>query len=265
MDLQAEYDNAGKVPDYPDIAARWERDAAAFRGSYAGAELSVPYGSTERQALDLFWPSAGRDVPVLIFVHGGYWQRAHRTVFSHLAQGPLAHGVAVAMPSYDLCPNVSLSALVEQVRDSVAFLYRRLGRRFLVTGHSAGGHLAAMLLATDWPARNCPQDLVPAAMTISGLFDLPPLTHTTINAALGLDDAEARRLSPLFLPRPSGQIHAYVGGKEGREYERQSRSIAEAWCGTWESLPDLHHFNIVEELQKPDSTMVAKALAMLPA
>jgi arylformamidase len=121
-----------------------------------------------------------------------------------------------------------------------------------------------MLLATDWPALGCPDGLVPAAMPISGLFDLVPLTHTTINTALGLDEAEARRLSPLFLEPPRGRIHAYVGGEEGREYERQSRSIADAWGGTWESLPRLHHFNIIEQLQDRDSAMVAKALSLLP-
>ena len=265
MDLQAEYDNGAKVPTYPAIAERWLREAAAFRATHQDAELDIAYGPTERQALDLFWPGTARDGPVAVFVHGGYWQRSHRHAFSHLAQGLLAHGVAVAMPSYDLCPTVTLAALVDQLRDALAFLHRRLGGRFLVTGHSAGGHLAAMLMATDWAAHGAPGDLVPAAMPISGLFDLPPLTHTTVNTALGLDEAEARRLSPLSLPPPGGRLHAWVGGEEGTEYTRQSRSIAEAWAGTWTSLPGMHHFSIVEELQNPHSAMVAKALELLPA
>ncbi len=265
MDLQAEYDNGAKVPTYPVIAERWMTEAAAFRDSHPHSELGVAYGPTERQALDLFWPDAARQGPVVVFVHGGYWQRSHRLAFSHLARGLLAHGVAVAMPSYDLCPAVTLAALVEQVRDSVAFLHRRLGRRFLVAGHSAGGHLAAMLMATDWAARGVPAGIVAAGMPISGLFDLEPITHTTVNTALGLDAAEARRLSPLLMPAPGGPIHAFVGGEEGVEYMRQSRSIAEAWGGSWESLAGLHHFSIVEELQDPGSAMVAKALALVPA
>ena len=264
MDLQAEYDNGAKVPEYPSIAERWSREATAFRRLHPDAELDIPYGTSERQALDLFWPAAGRNVPVVVFVHGGYWQRAHRTMFSHLSQGLLAHGVAVAMPSYDLCPQISLAALVEQVRDSVAFLHGRLGGRFLATGHSAGGHLTAMLMATDWQKRGCPGDLVPVGMPISGLFDLPPIAHTTVNGALGLDEAEAHRLSPLFLRPPGGKLHAYVGGDEGVEYTRQSRSIAEAWGGTWESLPAKHHFSIVEELLNPTSTMVNKAMSLVP-
>jgi arylformamidase len=264
VDLQAEYDNGAKVPGYPAIAERWLREAAAFRDGHAEAELALAYGPTERQALDLFWPDPGRQGPLVVFVHGGYWQRSHRHAFSHLARGLLAHGVAVAMPSYDLCPQVTLTALVEQVRASVAFLHRRLGGRFLVTGHSAGGHLAAMLMATDWAAHGAPPGLVPAAMPISGLFDLEPITHTTVNTALGLNAVEARRLSPMLLPPPGGRIHAWVGGEEGLEYARQSRGIAEAWAGSWQSLPGLHHFSIVEELGNPASAMVAKALDLLP-
>lgn len=265
MYLQAEYDNGAKVPSYPAIAERWMQEAAAFRASHPHSELGVPYGPTERQALDLFWPDAARQGPVAVFIHGGYWQRSHRLAFSHMAQGLLAHGVAVAMPSYDLCPGVTLSQLVEQVRDSVAFLHRRLGRRFLATGHSAGGHLTAMLMATDWRARGVPDGIVAAGMPISGLFDLAPLIQTTVNGALGLDEAEARRLSPLLMKAPGGPIHAYVGGEEGVEYTRQSRSIAEAWGGSWDSLPGLHHFSIVEALQNPGSAMVAKALEVIPA
>ena len=264
MDLQAEYDNGAKVPTYPAYAERWVHEAGAFRDSHPYAELALAYGPTEREALDLFWPGSGRGGPVAVFLHGGYWQRMHRSVFSHLAQGLLAHGVAVAMPSYALCPQVTLATLVEQVRESVVFLYRRLGGRFLATGHSAGGHLATMLMATDWAGRGLPHDLVPAAMPISGLFELEPLTHTTVNAALGLDLAEARRLSPLLLPPPGGRIHAYVGGEEGAEYTRQSRAIAEAWGGSWDSLAGLHHFSVVEALQDPTSAMVAKALALVP-
>ncbi len=264
MNLQAEYDNGAKVPNYPAIAERWLEQAASFRANHRQSELGIPYGPTERQAVDLFWPTIGRKNPVVIFIHGGYWQRSHRLAFSHLAQGLLAHGVAVAMPSYDLSPAVTLATLVEQVRNSVAFLHSRLGGRFLVTGHSAGGHLAAMLMATDWTARGAPVGLVAAGMPISGLFDLEPLTHTTVNTALGLDAIEARRLSPLFMPSPGCRLHAYVGGEEGTEYTRQSRSIAEAWGGTWDSLPGLNHFSIVEQLQDPTSVIVARALELIP-
>jgi len=264
VDLEAEYKNSAKVANAMEIREGWVRDAAAFRGSYPHAELDLSYGPGERQALDLFWPGPSRDAPLAVFVHGGYWQMLDRTVFSHLAQGLLAHGVAVALPSYDLCPTVTLAVMVEQVRNAAAFLALRHERPMLAIGHSAGGHLAAMLLATDWVfTRGLKRGTVKAALPISGLFDLPPLTHTTVNNALGLNEAEARRLSPLFLPPPNLPIHAVVGSTEGVEYTRQSRSIAEAWGGTWEAAEGANHFTVVEPLADPRSTLVATALGML--
>lgn len=263
MDLEAEYNNRAKVADAPAILERLPIEAAAFRGRHAHADLGLAYGPTPRQEMDIFWPQARREGPIALYVHGGYWQRMHRSAFSHFAQGLLAHGVAVAMPSYDLCPQVTLAALVEQVRDSAAFLARRHGRSMLAIGHSAGGHLAAMLLATDWAARGLAVPAIHAALPISGLFDLPPLTHTTVNDAVGLSEAEARRLSPLFLPRPPGRLHAVVGGEEGTEYLRQSRSIAEAWGGSWEAMPGRNHFTAPEPLVDPESDLTKVALELL--
>jgi arylformamidase len=262
MDLQKEYDNRGKVPEAQAIIDRWRGDAAAFRLSHPVTELDLPYGPGERQAIDLFWPDAARTAPIALFVHGGYWAALDRTVFSHLAAGLLAHGVAVAMPSYDLCPAVSLETLVGQVRAAAAFLARRHGQAMLATGHSAGGHLAAMLLATDWTAHGLPRGTIRAALPISGLFDLQPLLSTTVNGPLQLDLGTARRLSPIHLPAPGLRIHAVVGGEEGAEYTRQSRSIAEAWAGTWEALPGENHFSIVRHLADPASALVATALRL---
>jgi arylformamidase len=264
VDLEAEYNNRAKVPKAAEILAGWARDAAAFRASHPHAEYDLSYGPGERQALDLFWPGPSGDAPLAIFVHGGYWQALDRKVFSHLARGLLGHGVAVAMPSYELCPAVTLAVLVEQVRNAAAFLALRHQRTMLATGHSAGGHLAAMLLATDWAfTRGLPRGTVKAALPISGLFDLPPLTHTSVKDALRLTEAEARRLSPLFLPPPNLPLHAIVGGTEGVEYTRQTRSIAEAWDGTWEAVPGANHFTIVAPLADPKSTLVATAVGLL--
>ena len=263
MDLEAEYNNRAKVPDHAAIQARWQQDAAAFRATHAHSEPGLPYGPTARQALDLFWPDAGRTAPLAMFIHGGYWQRNDRSGSSHLAQGLLAHGVAVAMPSYDLCPQVTLAALVEQVREAASFLARRHARPMLAVGHSAGGHLAAMLLATDWRARGLPAPAVTSALPISGLFDLAPLIATSVNVALGLDAATARRLSPLLLPRPAGRLHAVVGGDEGAEYTRQSCRIAEAWGGTWEAAAGCNHFTVLEPLGDPASALVQTALRLL--
>jgi len=262
-DLQREYDNRAKVADFAAIVEGWTRDAAAFRAAHGHAELGLAYGDSERQKLDIFWPGAGREAPLALFFHGGYWQAMDRGFFSHLAAGLGSHGVAVAVPSYDLCPHVSVAEIIEQARKAVAFLHRRHGRRMLAMGHSAGGHLAACLLATDWSARGLPGGIVPAALPISGLFDLAPLLQVKEGAALRLNATEAARLSPLLWPAPGGRLHALVGGEEGPEYLRQSRSIAEAWGGTWEAVPGAHHFSVIAPLAEPGSVLTGRALELL--
>ena len=254
--LEREYNNRAKVPEFAVIAEALRRDASAFRAAHPDSELGVSYGPTERQAMDIFWPAAGRGAPLAIFLHGGYWQSLDRAFFSHLAAGLTARGVGVAMPSYDLCPTVTLAELTEQVRRAAAFLHRRHGRRMTAFGHSAGGHLTAMLMATDWPARGLPPGMIAAGLAISGLFDLVPLIETTINDALRLDLTEARLLSPVLLPPPGLPLHAIVGGTEGPEYERQSRGIAKAWGGIWEVVPDANHFTIIAPLADAQSAIV---------
>ncbi|MDE2333130.1 MAG: alpha/beta hydrolase [Rhodospirillales bacterium] len=261
--LEAEYNNRAKVPGHPAILAGWQADAAAFRAAWTEAETGIAYGSTERSKLDLFWPNERRDARIAMFIHGGYWQGLDRASFSHLARGLLAHGVAVAMPSYDLCPHVTMTIIVEQLRECAGFLARRHGAPVLAAGHSAGGHLAAMIMAADWKERGLATHPAPHALALSGLFDLLPLLRTSINRALQMDRATALSLSPACLPRPGGHIHAMVGGLEGREYERQAREIAAAWGGSSEVLAGHDHFTIVSELADPDSAVVLRAVDLM--
>jgi arylformamidase len=258
-ELAREYDNRAKVPDFAAIVAQWGRDAARFREQTGGA-LDLRYGDGPRQLMDVFGPS---DAPVAMFLHGGYWQAMDRIYFSHLADGLLAHGVAVAMPSYDLCPDVTLARIVAEAREAAAFLHRRTSRPILAMGHSAGGHLAACLLATDWTAHGLPANLVPAALSLSGLFDLMPLLDVKEGAALRLNAAEAARLSPARWPRPAGRIHAIVGMEEGPEYLRQSQAIATAWGGSCEAIAGANHFSILAPLGDPTSGLVATTLRLL--
>jgi arylformamidase len=264
MDLQAEYENRARVPENPAIIAGWQRDAAAFRAQWAEAELGIPYGPGERERLDLFRPGPGEDWPVALFLHGGYWQALDRSFFSHLARGMLAEGVAVAVPSYDLCPQVPLATILDQMRAAAMLLHRRSGRRLLATGHSAGGQLAAMLMATDWRALDprLPVGLVAAGLPISGVFELEPLLPTTIGAGLRLSPAEARALSPRNLASPGLPLHAVVGGAESGEFLRQTRDFAAAWGGTAEVVPGLNHFTILAPLAEPGSPLARRAAAM---
>jgi arylformamidase len=264
MDLEAEYNNRARVPEHPQHIAAWQRDAAAWRAACPAAELDSPYGPGEREKLDLFHPAPGADAPLAIYIHGGYWQALDRSSSSHCARGLNGRGIAVAVPSYDLCPAVGIATIVDQMRAACRMLHARTGRRILAIGHSAGGHLAAMLLATDWRSIDpaLPEDLVHAALPISGVFELEPLLPTSIATALRLTEPEARTLSPRFLPCPGRPIHCLVGGAESDEFIRQSRDMADAWGGRFEAAPGADHFTVIAPLADPASPLVATAEAL---
>ena len=261
VDYEVEYNNRARVPENLAIMAGWAKDAAAFRERHARRTIS--YGAGARQTIDLF--AGNRDGPIVVFIHGGYWQALDGSFFSHLAGGLNAHGISVAIPSYDLCPAVTVDDIIQQMRSAMREL-ARLDRPLVISGHSAGGHLAACLLATDWPALDArlPKDMVVAAYTISGLFDLVPLVETSINKALGLDRATARAASPLFWPPPDhGSLDAMVGGDESAEYFRQSRTIVEQWRRVgiptrFGTVPGANHFTAIAPLADPGSPMVAR-------
>jgi arylformamidase len=261
IDMEREYNNRARVPDHARHMAGWEGDAAAWRAACPRAELALAYGAGERERLDLLQPEAGDDAPLALWIHGGYWKALDRRFSSHCARGLNLRGVAVAVPSYDLCPAVGIGTIVAQMRAACLFLWRRSGRRMLAMGHSAGGHLAAMLLATDWRALDAaaPPDLVHAAFPVSGVFELEPLLGTTIAEGLHLTPDGARALSPRFLPSPGRPLHCVVGGAESGEFIRQSRDMAAAWGGSWEALPGADHFTVVAPFADPDSAVVARA------
>jgi len=261
VDYEVEYNNRARVPENPSLIAGWARDAAAYRER--SAPRSFSYGPGARNTIDLF--PGDDEGPIVVFIHGGYWQALDSSFFSHLAGGLNAHGVSVAFPSYDLCPDVTVDHIVQQMRTASRAL-ARLGRRLVISGHSAGGHLAACMQATDWPAFDAllPEDLVIAAYAISGLFDLEPLVETSINNALRLDRAAARAASPLFWNAPArGSLDAVVGENESSEYFRQSRSIVDIWGAAgvatrFGTIPNANHFTAIAPLADANSAMVAR-------
>jgi arylformamidase len=265
IDYEAEYNNRARVPEHPALIAGWARDAQAWRKSQSFH--TIAYGPGARNTIDVF-PSRGEGAMV-VFIHGGYWQALDGSFFSHLAAGLNAHGISVAIPSYDLCPQVSIDDIIAQMRMAARAL-APLSRRLVVSGHSAGGHLAACLIATDWQSIDTalPQDLVKAAYAISGLFDLGPLVKTSINNALGLDEAAARRASPVFWQPPAhGTLDAVVGGDESAEYFRQSRMIVDAWGQAgietrFAELPGANHFTAIAPLADPNSPMTQRLLEL---
>ena len=193
-DYEIEYNNRRRVPGAGAIAERWKAASAAYRET-AHAELDLRYGPGDRHRYDLFF--ADSDAPLVAYVHGGYWQWGDRTLYSFLAEGLNANGLTVAVPSYSLCPSVSVLDIVGQLRAFLAVLWKRTRAHPLVVGHSAGGHLTAAMVATDWrEVPYVPDDLVRGGIAISGIFDLQPLVTTSINGAIGLDLKTARDASP---------------------------------------------------------------------
>jgi arylformamidase len=246
IDFEAQYNNRALVPDHPAVMQRWRETAEAARSMHPPVEIA--YGPGPREIVDLF--EAGPGAPIAVFLHGGYWQALDKSWFSGLAPALLAHGVSLAIPSYDLCPAVRLGTILGQVRAAVEAVRERTGTRPVVFGHSAGGHMAACMLS---------EGRASAAVAISGVFDLAPLIPTSLNIALDLDDREAAALSPIHWPIPNGStpggtvLDCLVGAEESPEFLRQSRMMADHWAAhgvetRYEALPGLNHFTVLDPL-----------------
>ena len=275
LDLETEYSPRVTVTDHAEIFARWAREAENYRADMlksGKAELGLSYGDTPRQFIDLFLPAAGETAPLVMFIHGGYWRAMDPSFHSHMARGLNERGFAVAVVGYDLCPIVTIADIIEQIRRACAFLWLRFSRRLLVCGHSAGGHLTAAMVATDWQKLwpKVPSDLVPAGYAISGVFDLAPLVKTSMNQDFRLDTEEARRISPISWPVPSGRtLDAAVGDLESSEFKRQSRDMADAWRQAkaetrYAELPG-NHFTVIDALADPSNAMVARIAELAKA
>ena len=252
MNLEHEYNMRQRVPEHPRIVAQWQDEAASFR-RIAKADFDLAYGARPRNRVDVFWP--GEDAgAVALFIHGGYWRSFDKSYFSHIARELNSRGVTVAIPSYSLCPEVRIGDIIEEMRQLVIYLRNKIRRRIFVFGHSAGGHLAAAMLATKWELFGHPNDLIPAAISISGIFDLRPLLGTSMNQDIRMDEGTARVWSPLLWPSPAGRsFQAWVGEKESDEFIRQSQSIVASWCGagvhtTFAEIAGQDHFSVLGSL-----------------
>ncbi len=270
MDLARLYDNRAAVPEHPSIIAGWARDAAGFRASHP-VELDQVYGARPRNRFDVIQAPGGAARPLIVFIHGGYWRSLEKSSFTHMAAGPLAHGFSVAIPGYTLCPEVTLPDIIDEMRQCCLHLWRQYGRPLIVVGHSAGGHLAASMAATDWTQFGQPRDMVRAVFPVSGIFDLRPLLATPINADLRLSPEQAVIASPLLWPvnhRFAAAI--WAGSIETAEFRRQSATLAAAWSGlgldvTWNEVEGADHFSIAAELSSPHSPMTQSLVSLAGA
>ena len=277
-----QYNNRARIPEFPAILKHWADASVQARAQLAGV-LDVAYGSDPSERLDIFpaAPTGGVAsdalAPVLVHIHGCYWRALDKRDQSFIAPPFVAAGAMVVLPNHALCPAVGIEHIVMQLVRALAWVYRHAAEyggdasRIVVSGHSAGGHLAAMLLACEWRAvaADLPADLVGAALSISGVFELEPLRHAPFLAPdLKLTAASARRLSPAFMPAPRGRLVALVGGDESAEFLRQNALIAKAWRPqvlAVEAVPGRHHMNVLNELAEPASRTHRWGLHLLGA
>ena len=258
------YENGRNIPGGDGYPAAWVGPAAAYRDA-ADARLDVPYGPGARQVYDLFLPD-GAPRGLFVFVHGGYWMALDKSYWSHLAAGPVARGWAVAMPSYDLCPQATIAEITAQVGAAVAHAAEAVAGPVVLSGHSAGGHLVAAMMCHDSPLPDAVRGRLAHVVSISGLHDLRPLLRTARNATLGLDMASAEAGSPaLKRPLPGIRLTAWVGGGERSEFLRQAALLPNVWHGLGAptlhvSEPDRHHFNVIDGLGSAGSPLTRAAL-----
>jgi arylformamidase len=273
--LSAQYNNRVLVPEHADFFRRWAESSALVR-SQAPCKLDVRYAEGEGSTLDLF-TTAAPVAPVLVFIHGGYWRSLDKSDFSFVAPAFTAAGVHVVVPNYALCPKVSIEHQALQMAQAVRWTWSHIGAhggdpgRIAIVGHSAGGHLTAMLLSCRWRDvdPDMPAQAVTGGLSISGLYDLEPLTLVDwLQADLKLTSASVKRLSPAFFPRPkAGKLYAAVGLDESDEFLRQNRLIRDVWGPTavpvCETVPNKHHFSVLESLVDPQGRLHELALRLL--
>ena len=268
------YNNRAAVPDHPLWLARFAESSAEARAAL-GPKCDLRYGRGPKETLDLFLP-AGRPRGTFAFLHGGYWRALDKSDFSFVAAPFVAEGIAVAVVNYDLCPEVSIATIVDQCRRAVTWLVREGAAhgadpgRIAVGGHSAGGHLAAMMLATDWTAPGLARDPIAGGVSVSGVHDLTPMVHFSFNADFRLDEAEAARLSPARMaPLSRVPLVLAVGADETSEFIRQTRIQWDAWPANRPAgargpliVPDRNHFSVMADYAVADSALTRATLAL---
>ena len=263
------------VDDFDGLIEKWSKWSEDFRAN-ADSSLNCQYGDGEKDKLDIFrcgMPNA----PLFIFIHGGYWQRGDKSIYSFVANSFVNSGIDVALIGYQLCPEATMTNIVEKIREAIVWIWNNADEysisknRINVSGHSAGGHITGMVLATCWKevSKNLPDNLVKTGIPISGLYQLNPIRETTIADALGLDDAESLALSPHFFePQTQAPILVTLGGGETPEFHWQTDNFVNKWKGFKASLdyfaePDVDHFGIVERLANLESQIFTKVKSFL--
>jgi arylformamidase len=273
-EVERGYNNRAAVPDHPRWLSHYPEVSAQVRAALK-PRIDIRYGSGPKETLDLFLPP-GRARGTFVFWHGGYWRALDKSDFSFVARPFVARGYAAALVNYDLCPAVSIATIVDQARRAMRWIVREGAAhgadpaKIVVGGHSAGGHIVAMLYATDWAAHGLARDPILGGISLSGVHDLAPLVQFSFNCDFKLDDAEAARLSPTNLqPRSRAPLLLAAGADETSEFVRQTRLLWDAWpanrpagAGAPMLIRDRNHFTVVVDFADADSAITRAALAL---
>jgi arylformamidase len=272
--ISREYNNRALVPEHPQYFARWAEQSARARATMT-CYLDRRYGEASGEAMDIF-PARKGDGSCMMFIHGGYWRSLDKSDFSFLAPAWVDAGVSLAVVNYDLCPKVSVEEIVRQMLRAGRWLYLNAEQygmdeeRLYVCGHSAGGHLVAMLMAALWPVfdERLPKDLWKGGLAVSGIYDLRPLVQVDwLNGDLRLDAGSALRVSPAFLPPATrAPVMTCVGGAESAEFRRQNALLGERWKSAFAGdipMPGKNHFSVVDALADQSSALFAGARRLM--
>ncbi len=273
-EVERGYNNRAAVPDQARWLAHYPEISATARAALA-PKVDLRYGPGPKETVDLFLPPV-RAKGTFVFLHGGYWRALDKSDFSFVAPPFVARGYAVAVANYDLCPDVSMATIVDEARRAVAWLVLEGAAhganpdRIVVGGHSAGGHLAAMLFTADWAAHGIAREPIQGAVSLSGVHDLAPMVHFSFNADFRLDEREAARLSPVHLaPRLGVPLVLAAGANETPEFVRQTRILWDAWPANRPAgargpmlIADRNHFDVVVDFSDPGSELTRTTLAL---
>ena len=263
------YENGGNIPGGTRWPAAWVEPAERMRATLAAegrARLDLAYGEGERNRLDLFLPE-GAPRGLVVYVHGGFWLRLDKSFWSHLAAGPLAHGYAVAMPSYTLCPAIRIGGIVRDVAAAIETAAGLVAGDLRLIGHSAGGQLVSRMVSQASPLSTVTLARIRHVLSLSGLHDLRPLMPTAMNERLHIDEAEATAESPALLrPVEGTRLTCWVGAMERAEFLRQNALLANIWTGLGATTmtvvePNRHHFDIVDGLADPGHPLTRTLLS----
>jgi arylformamidase len=272
--LDSQYNNRARVPEFEQILQQWERDSESLRQRIS-FQADIAYGPHPREILDIF-PTSQPGAPVHAFIHGGYWRSLEKSLFHFIAAEFIRRDITYVAINYPLAPQATMDEIVSSCQQAIIWLYRNIARyngdpqKIHISGHSAGGHLVAMLMATRWPAltADLPSDPIKSGCAISGLFNLIPIQLCYVNEDVRLDEAMARRNSPVFLsPSCRSPLIVAVGGAESEEYLAQSQDLVDAWSSQISAtpliVPEANHFSILDHLAKPTAPLHRAALAQM--